>query len=193
MIETAKVFTPPLWRQPSFVLLFVGQAVSRVGSAVTTFVLPWFFLERTGSAVQAGLLFAVGYVPYILLTLPAGVWADWGGRKRMMVTADAGRILLVGLLPTWHMITGSTPVWTIYGVQIGVSGLSALFDASYNAAIPNIVPHTHWSYANRAIQLVRSLSKIVGPLMGGMLILSLGPANTLWVDTASYAVSSLPC
>lgn len=178
-----------LWRQSSFVRLVVGQAVSQTGSAVTTFVLPWLLLERTGSAAQAGLLFAAGYVPYILMALPAGVWADWGGRKSLMVAADAARLCLVALVPMWHLVTGSAPVWTLYGVQMGLSGLSAIFDAAYTAAIPNVVPEVHWSHANRALQLIRSLSRIAGPVIGGLGIVSLGAANTLWLDTASYVVS----
>lgn len=129
----------------------------------------------------------MGYVPYILMALPAGVWADWGGRKTLMVVADSGRLCLVGLLPLWHLMTGASPVWIIYGVQMGVSGLSALFDASYHAAIPAMVPESQWPHANRALQLVRSLSQIAGPLIGGVCIVVLGAAEHL------VARHSLPC
>lgn len=65
-----------IWQNRDFVSLLVGRTVSQLGTAVTTFVIPWMLLEVTGSATQTGIAFAIGFVPYILVSLPAGVWAD---------------------------------------------------------------------------------------------------------------------
>jgi len=62
----------PLWRNGDFVLLWSGQAVSTLGSTVSTLALPLFVLALTHSAAQAGFIAATQAIPYLVLALPAG-------------------------------------------------------------------------------------------------------------------------
>ncbi|WP_436663448.1 MFS transporter [Alicyclobacillus acidoterrestris] len=128
-----------LWKNRDFVLLITGRTISQFGTAMTTFVIPWLFLQITGSGTQTGIAFAVGFVPYIFISLPAGVWADRLNRKKLMIISDFGRLVLLLSIPLTHLMTGFTPLYLLYAVQAGVSGFSAVFDASYGACLPNIV------------------------------------------------------
>jgi MFS family permease len=178
-----------LWKNRDFAWFVSGQTVSQFGTAMTTFVIPWLFLQRTGSAVQTGLAFAASFVPYILMSLPAGVWADRRDRKTLMILADCGRLLLLLTIPVTHAIGGSTPIALLYGVQAGVGGLSAVFDAAYGAAIPNLVAYPQLQEANNTLQTGRSLSRILGPIVGGMTMAWIGSADALLVDSVTYVVS----
>jgi MFS family permease len=178
-----------LWKNRDFALLITGRTVSQFGTAMTTFVIPWLFLQLTGSGTQTGIAFAFGFIPYIILSFPAGVWADRFNRKTLMIIADSGRLALLLSIPLAHLITGATPLYLLYVIQAGVSGLSAIFDAAYGACLPNIVAPNQLREANNTLQTSMSLSKIVGPILGGVAISWIGAANTILIDVASYIVS----
>lgn len=178
-----------LWKNRDFVWLISGRTISQFGTAMTTFVIPWIFLQVTGSATQTGIAFAVGFVPYILISLPAGVWSDRFNRKTLMILADSGRLVLLASIPLIHVVTGSTPLYSLYVVQAGVSGFSAVFDAAYGACLPNLVEPDQLSEANNMLQTSASLSRILGPILGGVAVSWIGATNTILVDVCSYIVS----
>ncbi|WP_029421569.1 MFS transporter [Alicyclobacillus macrosporangiidus] len=180
-----------MWTNRDFVWFISGRTISQFGTAMTTFAIPWLLLERTGSAAQTGLAFAVGFVPYIVLSLPAGVWADRRDRRRLMQGADAGRLVLLASIPLSQAFLGHPPLLLLYAAQAGVSALSAIFDAAYGACLPNLVPPNHLPAANNALQLGSSLSRTVGPVLAGATAGVMGAANTIGIDVATYGVSIL--
>ena len=141
-----------------------------------------------GSATQTGIAFAVGFVPYLFLSLPAGVWSDRFNRKNLMILADSGRLILLLSIPLVHVLSGETPV-LLYCVQGGISLFSAVFDSAYGSCLPNIVGRSQLQEANAALQTGFSMSRIGGPLIAGILVSLLGTADTLFADVASYAGS----
>ncbi|KPV45279.1 hypothetical protein AN477_02550 [Alicyclobacillus ferrooxydans] len=164
--------------------------MSEFGSAVTGFALPWLLLKLTGSAMQMGLAFAVMMVPYLLVSLPAGVYADRWNRKSLMMIADAGRLLLILSIPIAHAL-GRLSLGQIYVVLIFMGACNALFDAAYVACLPNIVAKEQLRQANAGLQSGVSTSQIMGPALAGVLVGWLGTTNTLYIDSASFAVSIL--
>lgn len=178
-----------VWKNRDFVLLVTGRTISQFGTAMTTFVIPWLFLQITGSATQTGLAFAVGFVPYIFISLPAGVWADRFNRKNLMIIADLGRLLLLFSIPMTHLITESLPLYLLYAVQACVSGFSAIFDSAYGACLPNIVTSKQLREANNILQTSTSLSRIIGPILGGVAISWFGTENSILIDVCSYIIS----
>lgn len=101
----------------NFIAYLASRTVSQIGTSVSSLVIPLLFLELTGSATQTGVAFAAGFVPYILLSLPAGVWADQWGRKYLMIGADIGRLIALATVPLVHAVTGHTPIALLYGVR----------------------------------------------------------------------------
>jgi MFS family permease len=183
--------SPSIWRNRDFVWLFFGRTLSQFGTAVTAFAIPWLLLQLTGSAAQTGIAFAVGFVPYLLLSLPAGVWADRYNRKTLMIVADGGRLLLLLSIPLAHVLVGHIPILLLYAVQAGVSLFAALFDAAYGACLPNLVERSQLREGNAALQTGFSISRIGGPVLAGVLVAVLGAAHTLLVDVSSYIISIL--
>ncbi len=88
-----------LWRNRDYMLLWSGQAVSSIGTQVSTIAFPFLVLAMTGSATQAGLMGAVRAVPYLIFSLPAGALIDRWNRKRVMIICDTGRALALGSIP----------------------------------------------------------------------------------------------
>src|SRR5712692_9482817 len=89
-----------LWRNRDFVKLWAGQTVSLAGSQVTTLALPLTaVLLLRATPVQTGLLYAAQFAPFLVLTLFAGVLVDRMRRRPILIVADLGRALLLGLIP----------------------------------------------------------------------------------------------
>jgi MFS family permease len=110
----------PVWRQ-----FFAAHAVSVVGTAVTTVVLPIALFQRTGSPGWTALLTALQTIPYLLFGLVAGAVADRSDRRRIMLRADLAAAAIVGSVPaadalgvltTAHLVVASpvppsAPCW----------------------------------------------------------------------------------
>lgn len=171
--------------------MFLGRTISQLGTSISSFTIPWLILEQTGSAAQTAIAFAVGFVPYLMISMPAGVWADHMNRKKLMLLADIARMLLLILLPLIYWWTGVISLVLLYVVQAGISLFSALFDAAYGASLPNLIDRTQLPEGNAALQLGFSFSRIAGPVVAGILIAWFGTANTIWIDACSYLFSIL--
>lgn len=169
--------------------LFIGRTISQLGTSITTFAIPWLLLQLTNSATQTALAFAVGYVPYLLFSLPAGVWADQYNRKKMMVFADSFRLILLLSIPITYLYNEQIPILLLFVVQAGVSIFSSIFDAAYGACLPSIVDRSQLHEGNSILQMGFSISRIGGPIIAGILISILGAANTIFFDVITYLIS----
>src|SRR5689334_7119522 len=85
-----------LWRHRDFMLLWTGQAVSEIGSAVTIVALPLVAVVLLhASPFQVGLLSAATTVCFLLVALPAGLIVDRVPKRRLMISCDVARMLLL--------------------------------------------------------------------------------------------------
>ncbi|MHB8927769.1 MAG: MFS transporter [Bacillota bacterium] len=171
-----------------FTFFWLGQSISVLGTAVSSVAIPWLTLDLTRSAAQAGLMAAVGFVPYLLITLPAGVWADRLDRRRLMVLADVTRAVLMGSIPLASAL-GILTIAHLYIVQAGVSAGAALFDVGQSACLPNLVERGQLQQANSRLQAAASAARIAGPAAAGVLVSIFGAAITVSADSLSYVVS----
>src|SRR6478752_4920271 len=86
--------------EPQYRLLFGSQVLSILGDRVTSVVLPFAVLSVGGGVTEVALVSAAQFLPFAVLALPAGVWADKHDRKRILVVSDTVRLacqLTVGL------------------------------------------------------------------------------------------------
>src|SRR3984893_6748519 len=89
-----------LWRHPEYMKLWAGETISRFGSAISQLAIPLTAaLVLNASPTQMGLLGAFEFAPFLLLSLFAGVWVDRLPRRPILIIADLGRALLLGLIP----------------------------------------------------------------------------------------------
>ncbi|MDO9283467.1 MAG: MFS transporter [Aquabacterium sp.] len=181
---------PPLWRQREYMLLWGGQVVSALGSHASGIVVPLLILAMTGSPSAAGLATALGIVPYIVLSLPVGVWVDRWNRQRVMIVCDLGRAAVSASVLVALLFDALT-LGHLYAVALLQGTLMVFFNLAEVAALPKVVATAQLPHAIGQNQAGHSGAAIAGPALGTWLLQQLGRAWPFAVDTASYLVSAL--
>jgi MFS family permease len=180
-----------LWRHRDFLLLWTGQTVSDVGSAISLVVLPLIavvYLHAGGFAV--GALTAAEWVPWLLIGLPAGVWVDRSRRRLLMLGCDLMRAALLASIPV-AAAAGALHLAQLFAVAFGVGLANVVFQIAYQAYPPVIVATEHLPEANAKLLGSGSVAQFVGPGIGGVLVQAVRAPYALVADAASYLVSLL--
>ncbi|MDQ5823694.1 MAG: MFS transporter [Chloroflexota bacterium] len=182
--------TPPEHKlSPDFWKLWLGQAISALGSSFTGFALPLLVYNLTGSALNLAYATAAHFVPYLLFGLFIGAWSDRTDRKRLMVWTDIGRGVLIATVPLLATINMLDVLW-IYLVLFVNSIFAIAFDAAKFAAVPSLVDKDDLVTANGRIQASYSTMTILGPLTAGLLVAVMPIYELLVIDALSFAVST---
>jgi MFS family permease len=178
-----------LWRHPDFRKLWAGETVSLLGSEVTELALPLVaVLALHAGAGQMGLLAAARFAPFLLVTLPAGVWVDRRRRRPVLVGANLGRCLLVALVPVLAGLE-VLRIQHLYGIAFAIGVLTVLFDVAYQSYLPSLVDRDQLVEGNSKLQASASVARVGGPGLGGLLVQLAGAPRALLLDAASFAVS----
>ncbi|HET8629377.1 MAG TPA: MFS transporter [Thermomicrobiales bacterium] len=173
-------------RQRNFALLWVGQLISLIGDWVLFIALPFYVFDLTGSTLATGGMFIALTVPRLALGSVAGVFVDRWDRRRTMLAADFARAGLLLLLLMVHSVDW---LWLVYVVALAESAISQFFNPAKSAIIPRLVDEEHLLAANSLNSLSESLTRLVGPALGGLLFGALGLTSVIYADSASYLVS----
>ncbi|WP_399929598.1 MFS transporter [Streptomyces kanamyceticus] len=168
-------------------LVWSGQAVSLVGSAVLRFA---FIIEVWSTGEQASAVTALSLcavLPQALFSPFAGAIIDRIRKRSALQIADAGGILAVGLLALVHFFGGGLEPWQVYPATV-LLGISAAFQLpALTAAVPLLVRKDQLGRANGLLAGARSAAGICGPAIGGIMIALTGIGAILVIDLASYA------
>lgn len=189
MPDTHPAAAPEHKLSPDFWKLWLGQAISALGSSFTGFALPLLVYNLTGSALNLAYATAAHFVPYLLFGLFIGAWSDRTDRKRLMVWTDIGRGVLIATVPLLATINMLDVLW-IYLVLFVNSIFAIAFDAAKFAAVPSLVDKDDLVTANGRIQASYSTMTILGPLTAGLLVAVMPIYDLLVIDALSFVVST---
>jgi len=180
-----------LWRHPDFLKLWAGQTISLAGSQVTGLALPLTaILLLRANALEMGVLRAVQYAPFVLLSLVAGVWIDRVRRRRLLIMADYGRAALLASIPVVILLGGRwMPYLYVIGFVVGI--LTVVFNIAYQAHLPSLVDRAHLVEGNSKLEASRSLTQVAGPSLGGLFVELFSPPAAIFIDAASFLVSAI--
>jgi len=179
----------PLWRNRDFVLLESGLLLSSLGTALTTVAYPLLTVAVTGSAAKAGLVTAARLLPAGALSLVAGLAADRWRRKRLMIAADAVRVVAMGAFSI-ALVAGDVGFWAILAVALVEGTASTIFIAADSGALRAVVPAPQLPAAAGAREARRSIVRLGGAPLGGALY-GLSRAVPFAVNAFSYLFSTL--
>ncbi|MBB5084048.1 MFS transporter [Nonomuraea endophytica] len=179
----------PLRKNARFQLLWVGSAVSELGSELTRLAMPLLVLALTGSPGVAGIVAGARTFALLAVQIPAGVWVDRWDRRRTLVTAQGLQAVVSALLAAL-IVTGHVQVWQFVTLAV-LDGLCAAFiDPVQGTAIRGVVPsgQLHSAYAQEEART--HAAGLLGPPLGGLLY-GLGRAVPFVVDTLTFLAATL--
>ena len=180
-----------LWRHRDFLNLWTAETVSQLGSQISQIGLPLVaIIVLEASAFEVALLGVIEFAPFILISLPAGVWVDRLRRKPILVTADLGRALLLASIPVAYWLDALT-IWQLYVVGFVVGVLTVFFDVSYQAYLPSLVSRQQLIDGNSKLEISRSGAQLAGPGLGGALVQVLTAPVAVLVDAISFLASAI--
>ncbi len=172
----------------TFIIIWLGQLVSTIGSYMTEFALTLWAWEMTGSATALALVSFFGQLPRIPITLIAGIIVDRFNRKQLMLLGDSIAIVStigIGILYFTHNLQ----IWHLY-VAAAVNGsFSRVQSLAYQTSISLIVPRQHYTRANSLDSAVHYGAVIVGPALAGFLFPLIGLPGILWIDVITFGVA----
>ena len=181
-----------LWRHRDFLSLWGAETISQFGSQVTFLALPLVaILVLEESAFNVAALTSLEFLPFLLFTLPAGVWVDRLRRKPILVLGDVGRAvaLLVGAARALDRIADD------------LAALRRRLRPSASARSSSTSPTSRTSRlssggsdvveANAKLEISRAAANIGGPGMAGGLVAALTAPVAVLVDAVSFALSAL--
>ncbi|WP_052710957.1 MFS transporter [Pseudofrankia sp. DC12] len=168
----------------------LARTVSWAGSAVTLVALPLLAYQRSGSATLTGLLAALEAVPYLLLGLPAGAWADRLDPRRVLVGSSLASGLLLATIPLANAL-GVLTTFQLLAVAAASAAALTFSDAAGFRALAALVPPGEMGRATGRLSSAGTVVSLAGPAAGGLLAAGLGAGPTIALDAVSFAASAL--
>jgi len=172
------------WRQ------FVASGVSNIGDGMVHAAAPLLTLSLTSDErLIAGVSFS-SMIPWLVLSLPAGVYIDRFDRRKLMVVANIIRAILFGIIAISAAV-GSLSIWTFMVILIGVGCCEVIFDMSAQAFLPQIVPERLLEKANGRLSSLELITNtFIGlPLGAWAFVVAVGVP--FGVDAASFALAAV--
>ena len=180
-----------LWRHADFLKLWSAETISQFGTQVSQLALPFVaivVLDASPFAVAA--LGTVEFLPFLLFTLPAGVWVDRLRRRAILIVADYGRAALLFTVPVAYALDALTMA-QLYVVGFLVGTFTVFFDVSYQSYLPALVERERIIEGNSKLEVSRTTAQITGPgVAGGLIGLVTAPYAVL-LDAISFLGSGL--
>ena len=176
-----------LARNRDFTRLWVGEAVSQLGTAASLFVFPLIGYALTGSALLAGLPVAAYTLGIALALLPAGVVADQLDRRRLLLAASATGLVLSGSLAVAGLV-GAITMPHLVLVALGTGAVAGFYMPTEMSAVRSVVTREELPTAISQNQARHHIASLLGGPLGGVLY-ALGRPLPFLVDAVTFAVS----
>lgn len=177
-----------LRRNRDFSRLYGAQLISFGGDWFASVALVGLVNDLTGSAALTTLALVTQMVSIAVFSPVGGHLADRFDRQRLMVGADAARVVLaLGYL----LVDRPGEVWMAFVITAAISALGAVFEPASGAAIPNLVDREDLPAANVLVGSAWGTMLAVGAAVGGLVAATLGRDAAFVGDAASFGVSGL--
>ena len=174
----------------NFLLIWVAQMVSLMGSGLTSFALGVWIYQRTDSVLLLGINMFAFALPQVILSPLAGALVDRWDRRTAMIVSDAGAglaALAIALL----FLAGRLEPWNVYLCTAIMSAFVTLQWPAWSAATTLLVPREHLGRASGMVQSVDAVATLAAPAIAGALYARVGVGPLVIADVVSYCVAIL--
>ena len=180
-----------LWRHPDFLKLWSAETISQFGSQVSGLAIPLVaIILLHASAFEVAALTVVEFAPFLLFSLPAGVWVDRLRRRPILVIADLGRAVLLASIPIAYAFDVLT-LGQLFVVGFFFGILTVFFDVAYQSYLPSLVARDQLVEGNSKLEISRSAAQLASPGLSGVLVEAIRAPGTVLVDAISFFLSAI--
>ena len=181
----AKTFTSLSHRNYRY--LWFGTVFMSAGQWIQQVTLGWIVYDLTGSSVLLGVLNGLRALPFLVASPIAGVFADRMDRRQLMLVCECFLALLT-LLMGVVVASGKLAVWHLFTFTLLTGIAWAFVDPIRQSLVPVLVPKADLMNAVALNSAAFNMTKVIGPSLGGLLIVAFGAAGNFFVQAAAYAV-----
>jgi predicted MFS family arabinose efflux permease len=171
-------------------LFLIAQALDALAIGVSLVALPWLVLQNGGSHAEAGLVYSVSVLPYVVFGLTAGSIGDRLPRRQVMLAGHLAQAACAAVIPLWTL-AGSPPVGVVLAAAFAVGSGRVFVDAAAFGAVASIVGAEKFTEGQAALSASWSLGFLAGPALGGALVAAIGPGRALAGEAAALAFAAL--
>ena len=171
-----------------FMLLWAGELISAIGGGLTSFGLGVYVFNETGSAAGMALVTLLGFLPVLLLSVPAGVLADRYDRRILMMIGDGCSALGIIYILICMLNGGASLIQICIGVFVS-SVFSSLLEPSYRATVSDLLTKEEFSKASGLVSLAGSARYLVSPVIAGILLSISDVKLLLVIDISTFILT----
>ncbi|HYN33957.1 MAG TPA: MFS transporter, partial [Ilumatobacteraceae bacterium] len=188
-VEPQRDYTPGTARAAfsyrGFRIIFIGLALSNIGTWMQNFTLPAYIDVRTGRPALVGLMVFMQLGPLLVLSIPGGVLADRVSKQKLQLTMQSASVALTIALA--YFVYAETALWTLFAAQLGIGIANALNAPAFQSSMPLLV---HRQDLPGAISLNSAMingTRVVGPILAALLaIAGMTVPQIFLVNAATY-------
>jgi MFS family permease len=188
--------TPPadsgrsLWRDRDFRRFWVGRGIASIGDEISALALPLIaVLVLDASPTQMGVINALGYLPFLLVGLQAGVWVDRMRRRRILIWSDALQAVLLLSIPIAGVL-GVLRIEQLYVLALVIGAINVVASVAQQSFLPSLVDRRQLPTANSRLEATYSATGIVGPGAAGALVQVLSAPIAIVVNSVTLVLSA---
>lgn len=180
----------PLRRSPAFRTLWSGHLAMQLGIWVQTVAAQWYMVHAGHSTLMVALVQAAITVPFLVLGVPAGVLADLLPRRTVLVATNLAATL-TGLVLVGASLAGALAPVPLLVLTVLLGTAQAINQAAWSASVPDIVEPELMPSASMLASISVNLARVVGPALGGVLIVVSGATAAFAVSGAAFLCYAL--
>jgi MFS family permease len=170
----------------SFVLFWLSQSVSQLGSSMTSFALIIWAYKQTNSAMSVSLMTFFSYLPYIIISIFAGAFIDTHKKKKIMLWSDT--IAAICSMTVWILLfTGKLEISYIYIVNSINGFMNAFQSPASSVAVGIMVPKDKYAKASGMNSFTSSLLTVVTPMLAAFISSFGGLQAVIFIDLLTFA------
>ncbi|PKM94407.1 MAG: MFS transporter [Firmicutes bacterium HGW-Firmicutes-1] len=175
------------WKK-NVVLFLSGQTISLFGSALVQFAIIWHITLTTKSGVMMTISTVCAFLPQLLISLFAGVWADRYNRKLLIILSDiliASSTFVLAIL----FLLGYGSLWQLFLIS-GIRSIgTGIQSPAVNAFLPQIVPEKKLMKVNGINSSIGSSIMLISPIVSGALLATSKFETTLFIDVVTACIA----
>ncbi len=175
----------------NYLFFWAGQIASIFGSGIVFFVLVWYITDTTQDPIAISTAVFTYFIPMIIISPIAGIISDRYDRRKLILLVDSLQAFSTFILILFFILN-LMQFWILL-IFVAIRSICQAFHApTANAIIPTMVPKDKLSRINGINFLFTSFVNVIGPVVGGFLLLFFTVQEALWIDVITFLIALIP-